>query len=104
MIMRFGLFGDIETKVKNHIKRGNISAKWMLFYTTPEAVEAICNHLIYHYAYKTFNFTDFLNNFYLKTETYHKISKSKIITKLLDKGYVVKNYTNDVIRLELDWN
>lgn len=101
MIMRFVLFGDIETKVKNHIKQGNISAKWMLFYTTPEAVEAICNYLIYHYAYKTFNFTEFLNKFYLKTETYHKISKSKIINKFLDKGYVVKNYTNDVIRLEL---
>ena len=76
--MRFGLFGDIETKVKNHIKRGNISAKWMLFYTTPEAVEAICNYLIYHYAYKTFNFTEFLNNFYLKQKHTIKFQKVKL--------------------------
>ena len=41
------------------------------------------------------------NRFYIKTETDHKISKSKIINKLSDKGYVVKNYTNDVVRLEL---
>ena len=51
---------EIETKVKNHIKHGNISAKWMLLYTTPEAIEVICNYLIYHYAYNMFN-PEFLN-------------------------------------------
>ena len=61
MIMRFKLFGDIETKVKNHIKYRNISAKWMFLYTTPEAIEVICKYLIYHYAYKMFNLTEFLN-------------------------------------------
>ena len=92
-------FPNIEERIKKHIKTGNVSAKWINLYIKEEAVEAICNNIICHYSYKMFNFTEYLNNLYVKTQMYHFISKDDITKMLNNKGFNVEFFTKDVIKI-----
>lgn len=99
MFMRFCIFPNIEERIKKHIKTGNVSTKWMNLYIKEEAVEAICNNIIYHYSYKMFNFTEYLNNLYVKTQMYHFINKDDITKALMNKGFSIEFFTKDIMKI-----
>lgn len=99
MFMRFCVFPNIEEKVKKHIKTGNVSTRWINLYVKEEAVEAICNNIICHYSYKMFNFTEYLNNLYVKTQMYHYISKDDITKVLMNKGFSIEFFTKDIMKI-----
>ena len=97
--MRFYILPNIEERVKKHVKNGNVSTKWMNLYIKEEAVEAICNNIIYHHSYKMFNFTEYLNNLYIKTQMYHHISKDDITKVLMNKGFSIEFFTKDIMKI-----
>ena len=99
MFMRFCVLPNIEEKVKKHVKNGNVSTKWMNLYIKEEAIEAICNNIIYHYSYKLFNFTEYLNNLYVKTQMYHFINKDDITKTLMNKGFSIEFFTKDIMKI-----
>ena len=99
MFMRFCIFPNIKERIKKHIKTGNVSTRWIKLYVKEEAVEAICNNIIYHYSYKMFNFTEYLNNLYVKTQMCHDISKDDITKMLMNKGFSIEFFTKDIMKI-----
>lgn len=99
MFIRFCVLPNIEEKVKKHIKAGNISTRWINLYAKEEAIESICNNIIYHYSYKMFNFTEYLNNLYVKTQMYHSINTNDITKALMNKGFNIEFFTKDVMKI-----
>ena len=48
---------------------------------------------------KMFNFTEYLNNLYVKTQMYHFINKNDITKALMNKGFNIEFYTKDVMKI-----